>query len=108
MPAAFPGAYGWGAASVGGRGGSVVEVTNLNDTGAGSLRNALGTSGARIIIPRVAGEITLASTISISGALHHVTYAGQAGPGSGITLLGPSGGTALEINAAHVIMRYLS
>jgi len=98
MPAAFPGAYGWGAESIGGRGGAIITVDNLDDSGAGSLRAALTTEGARIVIPRVAGTITLSSTITISNPL--LTFAGQAAPGSGLWLRGPSGGTAIQIDTS--------
>lgn len=79
---AFPGAEGFGAASVGGRGGAILFVTNLNDSGAGSLREALLTTGPRTVIFRVGGTIDLLSDISLSGAsLSYLTVAGQTAPG---------------------------
>jgi len=62
---AFPTAEGFGANSVGGRGGRVVEVTNLNDSGDGSLRSAMEATGPRICVFRVSGTITLKSSIRV-------------------------------------------
>src|SRR4051812_10792227 len=52
---AFPTAEGFGAKSVGGRGGRVIEVTNLEDAGEGSLRSAMEAAGSRIVVFRVSG-----------------------------------------------------
>ncbi|MBI2450953.1 MAG: hypothetical protein HYV52_01275 [Parcubacteria group bacterium] len=62
---AFPGAEGFGANSVGGRGGQVIRVTNLNDNGPGSFREAVTASEARIVIFGVSGIINLQSDVEI-------------------------------------------
>jgi pectate lyase len=81
---AFPGAAGWGAGSVGGRGGRILEVTSLADHGPGSLREAIEAEGPRIVVFRVAGYIDLESPLEI---VHpYLTIAGQTAPGDGIVL----------------------
>jgi hypothetical protein len=81
---AFPGAEGFGAQSVGGRGGKVIEVTNLNDSGAGSLRECVNAQGPRICVFRIGGTITTQSEIIVKNP--YLTIAGQTAPGGGITL----------------------
>jgi len=72
---AFPTAQGFGANARGGRGGRVIEVTNHNDSGKGSLRNAMEASGPRICVFRVSGTITLKSAIRVSSP--YLTVAGR-------------------------------
>jgi hypothetical protein len=103
---AFYGAEGGGAASVGGRGGTVIKVTNLNDSGPGSLRNALEASGPRIVVFTVAGTITLNSQLRITNP--YVTVAGQTAPGGGILISGANISTSpLYIGTHDVVLRYI-
>lgn len=80
---AFPGAEGHGRYTTGGRGGKVVHVTNLNDKGSGSFREAVKGSSKKIIVFDVAGVIPLADDLDIGD---NTTIAGQTAPYPGITL----------------------
>ncbi|MGD0677804.1 MAG: pectate lyase [Polyangiaceae bacterium] len=95
---AFPGAVGFGAAATGGRGSPAYYVTNLNDSGAGSLRDAVS-AGNRIIVFSVGGAIQLSSALSVSGNL---TIAGQTAPGGGIAIQAAE--TSFS-NSSNVIVR---
>lgn len=97
---AFPGAAGFGAALTGGRGGTVYHVTNLNDSGAGSFRDAVS-QGPRIVVFDVGGYINLASPLSIKS---NITVAGQTAPGDGVATRGYQ--VSLS-NADNVIVRYM-
>ncbi len=104
---AFPGAEGFGANSVGGHGGKVIEVTKVSDSGRGSFRAAIEAEGPRIVVFRVGGTIELLSRIDIKNP--YITIAGQTAPGGGITLKNdPSNIKApIQIETHDVIIRYI-
>ena len=92
---------GGGAYSFGGRGGKVIVVTTLNDSGPGSFREACETGGARIVVFNVAGVIHLKSPIRIRAP--YITIAGQTAPGDGICIAG----CTTEANTHDVVVRYM-
>ncbi|MGD9264271.1 MAG: hypothetical protein PVJ71_00685 [Lysobacterales bacterium] len=98
---AFPGAEGFGRYTVGGRGGRVIKVTNLDDDGRGSLRQALREEGPRTVVFDVSGTIPLEREIIVKNGF--LTIAGQTAPGDGITLKNHG----LVIKADEVIIRYI-
>jgi hypothetical protein len=100
-PLAFPGAEGAGRFSAGGRGGAVLKVTNLADSGPGSLRAAVEARGPRTILFDVGGTIRLKSDLVIREP--RITIAGQTAPGGGIALADQ----ALVVRADDVVIRYL-
>ena len=97
---AFPGAAGFGANARGGRGGSVYIVTNLNDSGPGSFRDAVSQPN-RYVVFAVGGVIRINSRITVAPNL---TIAGQTAPGEGITIYG--NGLSFS-NANNTVTRYL-
>jgi pectate lyase len=99
-PVAFAGAEGFGALATGGNGGELYHVTNLDDSGPGTFRDAVSRP-SRTIIFNVAGTIHLQSNISASSDL---TILGQTAPGDGITLYGRSISFS---GCTNVIVRYL-
>ena len=103
---AFPGAEGFGKYTVGGRGGQVIYVTNLNDSGAGSLREAINTSGPRTVLFKVGGLITVNSPLIISDP--NISILGQSAPGDGIAITSSiDSGAGIQISASEVIIRYI-
>lgn len=100
-PPAFPGAEGFGAATAGGRGGRVMVVTTLDDSGPGSLREACSATGPRTIVFAVSGIIDLKRPLQITEPF--VTIAGQSAPGEGVCLRGGE----FSIKTHDVIVRFL-
>ncbi|ALL15361.1 pectate lyase [Caulobacter henricii] len=98
---AFPGAEGAGRLSVGGRGGAVLRVTNLEDAGPGSLRAAVEAKGPRTVVFDVAGTILLKTPLKISNG--QITIAGQTAPGGGITVRDQT----LVVAADDVVIRFI-
>ena len=98
---AFPGAEGGGMYTFGGRGGRVLTVTNLNDSGPGSFRWACEQGGARIVVFNVSGIIRLTSPIYVRAP--YITIAGQTAPGDGIIIAGES----FQVDTHDVIVRHM-
>ena len=98
---AFPGAWGGGMYSFGGRGGRVIVVTNLSDSGTGSLRDACEQGGPRIVVFNVAGIIRLKAVISIRAP--YITIAGNTAPGDGVCIAG----NTVQLDTHDVIVRHL-
>ena len=104
---AFPSAEGFGAKARGGRGGKVIEVTSLEDTGPGTLREAVEQEGPRTIVFRVGGTIKVKSPIRIRDPF--ITIAGQTAPGDGIMLRNHRANMEppLTVETHDVVIRYL-
>jgi hypothetical protein len=100
--AVFPGAQGFGTDTPAGRGGRILRVTNLNDSGPGSLRAAVAVAEARIVVFEVSGAIKLNKTITIRNP--YITIAGQTAPAPGIMLKG----AGLTIVTHDVLVQHLA
>lgn len=98
---AFPGAEGGGMYSFGGRGGKVYVVTNLNDGGPGSFREACEAAGPRIVVFNVAGIIRLDQRIRIRAP--YITIAGNTAPGDGVCIAG----NTVEVETHDVVIRHM-
>lgn len=98
---AFPGAWGGGMYSFGGRGGRVIVVTNLNDSGPGSFREACEAAGPRIVVLNVAGIIRLKDRIRVRAP--YITIAGNTAPGDGVCIAG----NTVELEGHDIIVRHM-
>lgn len=102
---AFPGIMGGGAASIGGRGGQIIDVTNLNDSGAGSLRACVQASGPRSCNFRLGGVIVPKSRLSVNNP--YLTVPCQTAPGGGIVVGGPgNSGEVFQVATHDVIISF--
>jgi hypothetical protein len=97
----FPGATGYGTTTPAGRGGRVIEVTSLADSGPGTLRDALNEPGPRTIVFRVGGTITLQAGVDVLEPF--LTVAGQTAPGGGVMI----NGAGLSILTHDVLLQHL-
>ena len=97
----FPGAQGGGMYSFGGRGGKVFVVTNLDDSGPGSFREALEAGGPRIVVFNVSGIIRLKERIRVRAP--YITIAGSTAPGDGVCIAGDT----VELETHDVVIRHM-
>ena len=100
--AVFPGSEGFGTNTRAGRRGKIIHVTNLNDSGAGSLRAALEYPKPRIVVFDVGGVIRLKSDLNLSSP--YITLAGQTAPGDGIMIRDHG----LRISTHDVLIKHIA
>lgn len=98
----FPDADGYGRYTKGGRGGSIIKVTNLNSSGPGSFRDALLASGPRTVVFEVSGTINIGGSITVREA--YLTIAGQTAPSPGILIRGG----AITFKTHDVLIQHIS
>ena len=98
-----PWADGFGKSATGGKGGEVKFITNLNNSGSGSLREALLASGDRILVFRVSGTINLTSSLTVNNG--NVTIAGETAPGQGIQIT--FNNAWIQFQCSNVIIRHV-
>mgnify|MGYP000209318881 CR=1 FL=1 len=101
---AFPTAEGYGRFAIGGRGGRVFHVTNLNDSGPGSLREAVEATGPRTVVFDVSGLISLKSKLVFKSENEFLTIAGQTAPGKGICVRNYTFG---GLGACDTVIRFM-
>jgi len=99
---AFPGAQGWAAHTLGGRGGQIIRVTTLAASGPGSFRAAIEASGRRVVVFEVGGVIDIGGE-QLKITEPYLTIAGQTAPPPGITLIR----TGIDIAAHDVIIQHI-
>jgi hypothetical protein len=103
---AFPAAFGYGKSVTGGRGGQLYFVTNLNDSGTGSLRAALSATGSRVVVIKVEGRLQALSAMNFSsGSQGDVTIIGQTASGLGLEVTGQR---FTFTNNGNIVMRHLT
>ena len=98
---AFSGAEGFGAVTPGGRGGDVLHVTHIGDSGPGSFRAALEAGGPRTVVFDVSGIIQLESELNVMNP--YLTIAGHTAPGEGIIVAGET----VSLDTHDIIVRYM-
>ena len=97
----IPNVVGFGVDTPAGRGGTVYRVTNLNESGAGSLKECVAASGPRVCVFEVSGVIRLTTDLHIRNP--YITIAGQTAPSPGIFLRG----AGLQINTSDVVVQHI-
>lgn len=100
--AVYPGAEGYGMFAKAGRGGKIIKVTNLDDAGEGSLRDACNQEGPRIVVFDISGIVELQRAIVIKNP--NITIAGQTAPAPGILIKN----APITVKASEVLIQHLA